>query len=170
MRYLIIFLLFFVLSCDNETAKIDNAIEECATRYYLKHRSSYWKSVEDKNIEKLLENSRIYQDKFKAIYNKIPSAFTADMSEKRYASKIEIAHLHYMNIYDVSKITKKEAQRPDAELFSDFFKFRGDLLKEKINKMNLKEKKYLKGFVKVFERCENKRSKNPRTFMLTFGN
>ena len=150
--------------------KIDNALEECATGYYLKHRSSYWRSVEDKNIEKLLENSRIYQDKFKAIYGKIPSAFTMDMSEKRQASKIEIAHLHYMNNYDITKILKKEAQRPDAELFSDFFKFRSDLLKEKISKMNLKEKRYLKGFVKVFERCENKRSKNPRTFMLTFGN
>ena len=169
MRYLIIVSLFFVLSCDNETVKIDNAIEECATSYYLKHRSSYWRSVEEKNIEKLLENSRIYQDKFKAIYSIIPSAFTVDMSE-RYASKIEIAHLHYMNIYGVSKITKKEAQRPNAKLFSDFFKFRSDLLKEKISKMNLKEKKNLKGFVKVFERCENKRSKNPRTFMLKFGN
>ena len=169
MRYLIIVSLFFVLSCDNETVKIDNAIEKCATSYYLKHRSSYWRSVGDKNIEKLLENSRIYQDKFKAIYSIIPSAFTVDMSE-RYGSKIEIAHLHYMNIYDFSKITKKEAQRPNAKLFSDFFKFRSDLLKEKISKMNLKEKKYLKGFVKVFERCENKRSKNPRTFMLKFGN
>ena len=169
MRYLIILLLFFTIGCDNETVKIDNAIEECATGYYLKNRSSFWRSVEDKKIESLLNDSLIYQQKKKAISDKVPSGFRQEMSKKNQISKIEIVHLHYINIYDPAKISNNEVQRTDTKLFSDFFRFRSDLLEESIKKMELKDKKYLKGFVKVFEKCENQRTSNPRTFMLKYG-
>lgn len=169
MRYLIVFFLFFLISCDSEIVKIDNAIENCATGFYIKNKSSYWRSVEDKKIESLLKDSLIYQQKKKAITNKIPSGFAFEMSAKNKISDIEIAHLHYINIYDPTKILNKEAQKPDTKLFGDFFQFRSDLLEESIKEMKLKDKKYLRGFVKVFEECEDDRISNPRTFMLKYG-